>query len=251
MNDWIAKTHELKSQGRAFALATVVNVGGSTPREVGAKMIVLPDGRFHGTVGGGQFEKMTQEAALQALKEGTSKMHTFSLGPKTAQCCGGVVEVFIEVVGQGPALHLFGAGHVGLEVIEVLRHTPYQVIVHDDRPEWRAQAIQRGARIDETPCLQAAAALGTGECAAVLTHSHDLDLELVAILAPKKLQYLGLIGSQSKWTRFQQRLKEKDLNQEQIARIECPMGLPIGGKSPKEVAISLAARLLQVHHEHA
>ena len=70
---------------------------------------------------------------------------------------------------------------------------------------------------------------------------------LVAALAPRDdLASLGLIGSSSKWARFRQRLRS-DLEEHQIARVRCPIGVPgIPGKRPEEIAIGVVAELLQI-----
>ena len=82
-----------------------------------------------------------------------------------------------------------------------------------------------------------------------MTHDHGRDLELTAALLHKPLRYLGLIGSQTKWGRFQQRLSNLGFAAHDIEKITCPIGLPIGGKAPKEVAISLASELVQLNYE--
>jgi xanthine dehydrogenase accessory factor len=82
-----------------------------------------------------------------------------------------------------------------------------------------------------------------------MTFDHDLDQDLIEKLLQKEMKYLGLIGSQTKWQRFQKRLLEKNLTPESLKKVKCPIGLPIGGKSPQEVAISFAAEIVQLQNE--
>jgi xanthine dehydrogenase accessory factor len=84
---------------------------------------------------------------------------------------------------------------------------------------------------------------------AILTHSHDLDRDLVRALVDRPCAHLGLIGSRTKWARFQSALRAHGLTQAQLDRVVCPIGLDLGdGKAPQEVAISIAAQLLRLTH---
>jgi xanthine dehydrogenase accessory factor len=69
-------------------------------------------------------------------------------------------------------------------------------------------------------------------------------------LLDKPLKYLGLIGSETKWRRFQKRLLDKGLSSKALQAVICPIGLPIGGKTPAEVAISFAAEIVQIQNNH-
>ena len=136
MWDWLSKAQELTAAGEVFALVTVTSVKGSTPRGPGAKLIVRPDGRFDGTVGGGQLERLVLEDALRCLGEAQSSPRQYPLCFRTGQCCGGAVETFVEVMGLCPILHVFGAGHVGQSLCQTMMGTPFVVHVIDERPEW-------------------------------------------------------------------------------------------------------------------
>ena len=69
------------------------------------------------------------------------------------------------------------------------------------------------------------------------------------MLSTKETKYLGLIGSNTKWQRFQKRLLEKGHAKDLLEKVQCPIGLPIGGKAPQEVAISFAAEVVQIQNE--
>ena len=83
---------------------------------------------------------------------------------------------------------------------------------------------------------------------AIMTHRHDVDEAIVADVVKRPARFLGLIGSQTKWQRFRDRLGARGVPAEALDRVHCPIGLDIGGKSPQEVAVSVAAQLLAVHH---
>src|ERR1700722_11661172 len=100
MWNWISKLEELRIQGVGVVAVTVTQNTGSTPREPGAKMLVLTDGTFFGTIGGGRFEELALLEARQCLKSGITKVVRYPLGAKTGQCCGGVTELFFEVLNR-------------------------------------------------------------------------------------------------------------------------------------------------------
>ena len=99
---WARLAATLESHGRAARVA-VVATRGSTPREVGAALVVRPDGGFHGTIGGGALEWCLLAHAGVALNDGAAEVHFEEtvLGPDLGQCCGGRVTAAIEVFDAG------------------------------------------------------------------------------------------------------------------------------------------------------
>jgi xanthine/CO dehydrogenase XdhC/CoxF family maturation factor len=98
--DLLNQIIEIKHLRKKAALATVINTKGSTPRKVGAKMIVNVDGQIEGTIGGGCGEGEVIEKALEVIKTGTCTKHyvdlTKGLFYEDGGICGGIQEVFIE-----------------------------------------------------------------------------------------------------------------------------------------------------------
>lgn len=99
MKTW-AHIASLLKEGDACALVTVSRVEGSAPREAGARMVVAPDMRFSGTIGGGTLEFETIRNAAMAAREGLAvfRQQNVSLGPDLGQCCGGRAQITIEVL---------------------------------------------------------------------------------------------------------------------------------------------------------
>ncbi|HCM40889.1 MAG: xanthine dehydrogenase accessory protein XdhC [Bdellovibrionales bacterium GWC1_52_8] len=256
MWNWVAKLQELINQGKAVAVVTVTRCSGSTPRETGAKMLVLANGTFLGTIGGGQLEKQVVEDSIRCLNEGKSRTLHFPLHASVGQCCGGVVELLVEVINQGPELYLFGGGHVGQALAKTLQDTPFRVTLIDERPEWATPAIvPAGVKcFCEKPSafLEQADFQAEKTYVVIMTHDHELDLQILSAILrdPSKFKrrYLGLIGSGNKWKSFQAKLKSQRIDEEQIQTVRCPVGIDIGGKSPQEVSISIAAELLKIHY---
>ena len=117
----LRKALELLDQGKTVAMATVVDAKGSVPGKQGAKMIVLADGTFFGTVGGAGLEENIKEACREGLRTGTGGLHHFELQSYKEDgldsLCGGSVDIVVEVLAPKPHLLLCGGGHVGLEVV--------------------------------------------------------------------------------------------------------------------------------------
>lgn len=250
--DWISALQDLKQQAVPAALVTIIKAKGSTPRDIGTKILVT-EKEFFGTIGGGQLEELVIAQAREVLRTHCAPERVpFPLCLKANQCCGGFVEVFIETINTGPTLLLFGAGHVGQAIAKTLEGTPFQVHMIDPRKDWLTKAPASVAKhLDTGRDFIANYAHWNTErtYAVVMTYDHDLDQDLVELLAAEKMKYLGLIGSRTKWQRFQKRLLEKGLTQETLNQVHCPIGLPIGGKSPQEVAISFAAEIVQIQNE--
>jgi xanthine dehydrogenase accessory factor len=251
MWDWVSKLAELSRDGTPLAMATVVDARGSTPREAGARLLVLEDGRFFGTVGGGHLELRVLEDARAALATGQTRTHRYPLGAALGQCCGGTVDVFIEVLNTGPRLYLFGGGHVGQALCGVLQGTPFRVELVDERPEWlHAPALPAsvGRHGDGWDVFCDGARWSAASTyVVVMTHRHDVDQDIVEHVVGRPARFIGLIGSRAKWARFRQRLAARGVDAARLDRVQCPVGVP-AGKAPQEVAISIAAGLLQAHH---
>jgi xanthine dehydrogenase accessory factor len=247
---WLRKLAELEERGSPASLVTVVRCAGSTPAAPGAKMIVLEGEAFFGTVGGGHLEELVLRDARACLASGESKMFRYPLGAAAGQCCGGVVEVFVDVLSSGPELYLFGAGHVAQALCRVLSGTPFSVHAVDEREEWLG-ALPAEVRRHPVPWdVFARDSPWSAErtYVAIMTHRHDVDEAIVADVVGRQAKYLGLIGSTTKWRRFRERLEARGVPAQALERVKCPIGADIGGKSPPEVAISIAAELLGVHH---
>lgn len=159
--------------------------------------------------------------------------------PSAAHC--------IEHFGESrEVVALFGAGHVGRAVALALAPLPFRVLWHDERPSAFPAAVPANAEARGGPALAALVAAPEGAQVLVMTHSHALDLEIVAAaLADQRFSHVGLIGSATKRARFAKRLAERGLPRERIAALRCPVGLPsIGGKEPAVIAASVAAECL-------
>lgn len=251
MNNWIELLADFKQKKQPVAVVTITKVLGSAPCKIGAKMIVESNKKIHGTIGGGKLEFEIIDKAVEVIKTNKSATFDFTLGPAFEQCCGGKVELIIEPMNQAPELYIFGAGHIGVAICAVLKDTPFQIHLCDTRPDWRSQVeIDRSINFMDInfDLYKQQVHWGANTYIIILTHDHKLDFEITALALEQETKFIGLIGSKTKRQKFHNTLV-KDLNFEQgMNPVKCPVGLDLGGNTPKEIAISVAAELLQIHY---
>ena len=255
MNNWIELLSEFKKKQEPVALVTVTKCYGSTPCVLGSRMIITEKKDIFGTIGGGKLEFLAIEQAIQALHDNKIIESGYTLGPEFEQCCGGKVEFIIEPMNQSPELFLFGAGHIGQEIVKLLVGTPFKVNLIDSRENWF-----EGKELDPSinPCevseidfktFRDAVRWGRSCYVLVLTHNHAIDFDIISMALKEETKFLGLIGSKTKKVRFNNMLINEMKIEEGMSNVVCPIGLPIGGDTPKEIAISVVAQLLQVHYQ--
>jgi len=254
-------------------LVSVDRVQGSGPREVGAWMAVFPNTLVN-TIGGGhlEFQAISEARALlgrpasaQVSQEDHALTTRYALGPALGQCCGGVVHLTFErisaadapalqqrLLAKGQPLALFGGGHVGRALVNVLSALPYKVQWVDSRDEIFPEHLPPNVVCEHSDPVHAAVAdLPAGASVLIMSFSHAEDLDVVAACLKRQrvqgdLKFVGLIGSKTKWATFQHRLEAKGFTAQELAFITCPIGVSgITGKEPEVIAVAVAAQLLQ------
>jgi xanthine dehydrogenase accessory factor len=251
MNNWIELLQEFKRKKQPVALVTVTKILGSAPCKVASKMIVTKQKEIYGTIGGGKLEFKVIDEAVVAIHENKITALSYTLGPEFEQCCGGKVELIIEPMNQSPELYLFGAGHIGVELCNVLKNTPFNITLLDIRENWKNNIeIDKSINYSDIDFdfYKQFIDWGPNCYVAIMTHDHKLDFEITALALHSETKYIGLIGSKTKKNKFNNLLK-KELNFEPgISPVHCPIGLDIGGFTPKEIAISIASELLKEYY---
>ncbi|MDY0871071.1 xanthine dehydrogenase accessory protein XdhC [Dongia rigui] len=154
----------------------------------------------------------------------------------------------VEMSGRPwPQLYLFGAGHVGRALVRLLGDLPFHVTWCDGREDIFPAEIPMNTRCDAAADIDALIKGAPADAHfLIMTHSHALDFDLVAaVLAKERFGSLGLIGSDTKKARFLQRLRADGVAPGDLARLQCPVGIPgIKSKVPAAIAIAVAAELL-------
>ena len=223
--DWLRDLNALHGQGQPSVLVTAT--------QTGSKFVVTADAVFG-------VDEDACDPGIVAEARGYVQ--------------GGAAAVnqamfFEPVLPSDFNIAVFGAGHVGAAVVNVLSGLDCNIRWVDSRPGI-FRAVPRNVKIIETgePALEVAA-MPPASYYLVMTHSHPLDFDICdRILRRGDGAYCGLIGSVTKRRRFEKRFRQQGLSQGAIDRLVCPIGVTgISGKKPAEIAIAAAAEILQAH----
>ncbi len=248
-------SRRLETLGRV-ALCQIVKAEGSTPGKVGWKLLVSPRGDAYGNLGGGAFEALvTADARRQLSDDGPAQTKRYYLteeatrGEPTGMVCGGFADVLIEVLRQRPLLVICGGGPVGQALARNAVLCDFEVRVVEDRSEFRRPELfpegvefAEVSRDFEEPFLEDE---GRALLVAVVTRCWETDLAAAAAVLrrrPERLEYLGLMGSSRKVERVRAELGELGLDP---SRLHAPIGLPLGGDTPAEIAVAILAEIIQ------
>lgn len=225
--DWFAAAWHCYSARVPAVLATTVGADGTVSRSILATADVE------------QAEAEVAEAARRMLERATG-----------ARCVthGDRRTLLEPLVDRAFEVALFGAGHVGSAVVGVLANLDCRLRWIDARRDIFPTAVPANVTaVESADPAREVAALPGGSYYLVMTHSHALDYAICErILARDDFAYCGLIGSRSKRRRFAKRLRGQGLPAARIEKLTCPIGIAgLDGKTPGEIAVAVAAELLQ------
>lgn len=243
--------HTLRCEGRDLVIITITAIRGSVPGQVGAKAILTDQGHVTGNLGGGKVEAKALELARESFdRDDPCLTVTWNLQRDVGMTCGGEMTFLFEKITAAAPWHiaLFGAGHVAQALVPILATLACRIDVFDTRADW----LSRFAPSPKLTChLLAAIADGVAEITPkssvlCITQGHSSDLPVLAEVLRRhpSLPFLGVIGSPAKRATLLRELREKGFTPQELEKIICPLGLPIGGNDPAEIAISIAAQLL-------
>ncbi len=244
---------QLRRQGRRAALATIVSRKGSTPRKDAAKMLVYEDGRHAGTIGGGCAEAEVCREALASMRSGKPLLLKFDLTGDDAEdgglICGGTMEVYVEPILPDPTLIIFGAGHVGRSVAEIVQTLGFRIVIVDDRIKYANR--ERFPRADDLIVntwdhVFTQLTVTDSSYLLIVTRGHDYDLTCLRFALKTPAKYIGLMGSRRKINLFYETLEKEGFDPALFRRVHAPVGIEIGSETPEEIAVSIAAQLIQV-----
>jgi xanthine dehydrogenase accessory factor len=243
---------ELLKEGKPFVLATIIKTSGSVPRDVGAKMLVYPDGSIFGTIGGGAFEKMIIDDCLAMFKgESASQFKSYLLqdsGPDAlGMYCGGNADVFLERYSRPDTLYIFGGGHIGRDLAAIATGLNFRIVIVDDRPEILAQyrypveTVQTDSEFNQNfPTVD------NNSYVVIVTHGHKCDRQVLEKVINIDCPYIGMIGSKTKISKTFADLEKVGIERAKLDKIHSPIGLNIGAEGPYEIAVSIAAQIIAV-----
>ncbi|MDJ0764611.1 MAG: XdhC family protein [Myxococcota bacterium] len=231
-----------------FVMVTVVEVSGSVPTDVGSRMLVLPDETV-GTIGGGALEKNAVEKA-RAMLSSEDRARIIQMGLSDLDMtCGGNVSVFFEPFQAATELWIFGGGHIAKALVPIAVPLGFTTTVVDNRPDFATADRFPEARPLCSDYREAARQVPAGAYAVIATHGHEHDAEVFVEIVRKDppLSYIGMIGSGAKVSNIFNKLEASGIR---IGpNVYSPIGLELGGNTPAEIALAIAAELLGVRNE--
>jgi len=251
------KIAELVEDKKEFVVATVVNAKSSTPGKIGFKMVILSDGSFFGTVGGGALEKDVLDQAKKLFINHKRIFKTYALRKNKENSfgnCGGVMQVYMEYVGTKTQFVIFGAGHIGKAIYNIIEISgKYNLLISDTRPEF-ANKI-RFPKTDlfvENNFYDAVLKMPIKDEAIVVivTANGEEDPFILKGLFEKKVdyKYIGMIGSINRRNKCFEEAKQLGISEESLNKIYSPVGLAIGADTPFEISISILAEIITVEN---
>jgi xanthine dehydrogenase accessory factor len=243
---------EIEKNNEIAALCTVVKSIGSTPRHVGSKMLVYPDKKFVGTVGGGDLENRVLNEALLALEDGQTRLLSYTMADPSRGdpgVCGGTVEVFVEPILPPALVVVIGAGHVGKAVVHLAKWLGFRVAVSDDRPEFCNPKATPGADVYYPIAmgeLPEHLKVNKRTYIVITSRGSSVDVQGLPGLLEADAAYIGVIGSKRRWLTTVKALRAKGVSEDKIARVHSPMGLELNAETPEEIAVSIMAEILML-----
>ena len=233
--------------GESVVLATVVKIEGSASAKPGAKAIIDAHGRLvWGWVGGGCAESAVRDAAVEVLAERRPRLIRLDLDDEVlgvGMPCGGYMEIYLEAMTNDPKLLVLGHGRIA-ETLAAMGHAlGFHVTVNDAlaTPESFPTANRR---ITEDPDYAKA------ECDAdtyvVIATQHKSDYEALQRVLRQGPAYVGLVASRKRSALVLERLHEDGMPLELLRRVAAPAGLDVGAETPQEIALSIAAEIVQL-----
>lgn len=243
--------NELERKGDEFVMITLIKVIASAPQVEGAKCLVTKDGLYAGTVGGGKVEARAIQYAQELLEtkgQLTPEIKEWNLQKDIGMTCGGVCHfLFEKIIPQKWKIAIFGAGHVSQALSRILLTLKCDLTVIDDRKEW----------LDKLPKVKTICSDNHQEIISKfdkdtffisMTKGHAFDVPFLVEIFKQfpNAPYIGAIGSKAKRNAIIKDLKEQSVSDEFIQNLHIPLGLPIGNNEPNEIAISIAAELIQI-----
>jgi xanthine dehydrogenase accessory factor len=243
---------KLEEKNQAGALCMIVRSTGSTPRHTTSKMLVYPNRKIVGTVGGGELENRVIAEAIESIRDGKPRLLSYSMadpGRGDPGICGGQVEVYVEPILPKPILVVIGAGHVGKAVAHLAHWLGFYVVITDDRQELcTPQAIPDADAY--YPLLMAEFPskfeITPWSYLVLTTRGADVDAVGLPALLDTPAAYIGVIGSKRRWETTRKQLIDLGVPIEKLNQVRSPIGLDLKVETPEEIAVSILAEILML-----
>ena len=197
--------------------------------------------------GGGALGLYTRDAGFTFLDVPEEAESALRSKPKTF--IAGGRKFYIEKLASSSTVYVFGCGHVGQELVPVLEHVGFRCVALDDRPDFAcAERFPDAAdvKVIDLEHIADYVTIGRDDYVAVMTRGHMFDTIVQAQALKTDCCYIGVIGSRHKKAGVFQKLREMGFTDSDLERITTPIGLDIAAETPAEIAVSIAAQLIEL-----
>lgn len=249
MSNILNKIEQIKQAGKKAALCIIIETKGSSPRKAGSKMIIYENKTIEGTIGGGSLELRVIEDAIKVIKNRAPQKFSYELEEDLSMNCGGYAEVYIEPILPEAQLYIFGAGHIGKALMKFTPDFGFNLTLIDYRDNISEDEFPGNISFRREDYISAANNIdfNSNSFIVIVTPKHAFDEDLLAICAKKEFAYLGMIGSKVKIAKARKRMTEEGiLSEEQLNRVDMPIGIKFNAQTPEEIAISILAKMIDV-----
>ena len=241
----------------ATALPTAQNDPGESPEAW--KLILTKDGTLWGSSGDETLDRTLREELGQYLDQAALNILDLKLSDSEARKIGRASEnslqLFVETVLPAPTAYLFGGGHVSQHLAMILHFIGFEYVVIDDRQEFLTRELFPHAKnfvfCDFTRVLEQLELSASSSYLVIVTRGHKSDLVVLRQALRQDLKYIGMIGSKRKVKLLLEELKKEGVTAGKLEQVHAPIGLPIGADTLEEIAVSIAAELIQVRRGKA
>ena len=244
------KIGEEVGKNRAAALIIITKVEGSSPGIEGSMMAVFQDGSTLGTVGGGSLEYCAIEKAKDCLVKGMGQPFQYDLSSEGSlgMICGGKAEGYIKVINSGPRLIIIGGGHIAVELHKLSKFIGMETVIFENREEYGSKERFPEAEIIVGNYEEALRNynISTNCFVIIVTHGHSYDEIALKTVINSDAAYIGMIGSRDKTEQVMSKLKAAGISEDKLNKVYAPIGLNLGGRSPKEIAFSIMAEIVLI-----
>lgn len=235
-----ARLREALEARRLIAQATVISGVGQ-----GSRMLIWPSGETHGSLHSPELEAAVQVETRELLVRQQTARFTLEVDDETS-------EVFVEVYPPPPRLLVVGAVHIAIHLVTFANALAFETIVIDGRAAFATpERFPHADRLIHKWPADALAELALDESSyiVVLTHDAKLDDPALAVAIESPARYVGALGSRKTHAKRVAALKEMGAGEGEIARIQAPIGLDLGGRRPEEIAVSIIAQVVAVRND--
>lgn len=224
--------------GEEVVLATVIKLDGKPPSHAGAKLLMSTAAALAGTLGCSEFDSAAVADAATVARSAAPQLRTYSHDL-------GSIEVYLEPYAATPTLVVFAATPVARSLLTWAPEVGFRPVLVETRPERLAGESWPGA----VTSLAGLSDVLRGEVYAVHTDHDASDMvQALEALLPANPRFVGLVGSRRHTGHHLEALRAKGVPEEVIARIQSPVGLDVGARTPPEIALSILAGLVAVRH---